>query len=84
MRKETLAELGWQDGDGIDGIEPKKRQKEMNLVGNPKVELRGRVKAKILPAVHRKIYSYIQIDVHWRRPRIERGMKEGMGGRDEG
>ena len=26
----------------------------MNLVSNPKVELRGHVKAKILPAVHRK------------------------------
>lgn len=33
----------------------RERQKEMNLVSNPKVELRGRVKAKILPAVHRKI-----------------------------
>ena len=32
----------------------KERQKEMNLVSNPKVELRGRVKAKILPAVDRK------------------------------
>ena len=30
------------------------KTKEMNLVGNRKVELRGHVKAKILPAVHRK------------------------------
>lgn len=47
----------------------------MNLVSNPKVELRGRVKAKILPAVHRKIWPYIQIDVRWRR-------KHGMEGWD--
>lgn len=30
------------------------KTKEMNLVSNPKVELRGHVKAKILLAVHRK------------------------------
>ena len=29
----------------------------MNLVSNPKVELRGHVKAKIRPAVHRKRYQ---------------------------
>ena len=33
----------------------KERRKETNLVSNPKVELRGHVKAKILPAVHRNI-----------------------------
>ena len=32
----------------------KGKTKEMNLVSNPKVELRGHVKAKILLAVHRK------------------------------
>lgn len=71
--------MGWRRGK--EGIQEK--TKEMNLVSNPKVELRGRVKAKILPTVHRKIYSYIQIDVQWQRPRMERGMKGGMGGRDE-
>lgn len=30
------------------------KTKEMNLVSNPKVELRGHVKAKIRLAVHRK------------------------------
>lgn len=42
-------------GDVRRKISTQGKTKEMNLVSNPKVELRGRVKAKILPAVHRKI-----------------------------
>lgn len=34
------------------------KTKEMNLVSNPKVELRGHVKAKILPAVNPEIAIY--------------------------
>ena len=40
--------------EGGEINQTKGKTKEMNLVSNPKVELRGHVKAKILLAVHRK------------------------------
>ena len=58
--------MGWDGGEASGRRTTRMRKgekrssgqgktKETNLVSNPKVELRGRVKAKILPAVHRKI-----------------------------
>ena len=49
MKKETLAGLGWQDGDGIDGIEPKKRQKEMNLVSNRRLSCGAASRPRFFP-----------------------------------